>query len=162
LEMPVLNGSKTLDSIRLKFPKTKVVIISSYYDEELIKDHFNRGAMAYVSKKAGIDTVVAAIRKVHKGSVYKENIPELLKTKAVRDRHYYKILFTKREQEIIRLVCIAKNLKSVASELCISDKTVEAHLTEIYKKVNVKNKSEFLVYALKEGLDYLGNPLTAR
>lgn len=159
LEMPVLNGSQALDRICKRFPGTRVVIVSSYYDKQLIRDHFNRGARAYVSKREDVNTVVAAIRNVYAGKVYMENIPELLKTKAVRDRHYYKMLFTKREQEIIRLLCVAKDMKSVAAELFISEKTVEAHLTGIYKKVKVKNKSEFLVYALREGLEFLGQPV---
>lgn len=158
LEMPLLNGSKTLDNIQQRFPGTKVIILSSYHDEMLIKDHFNRGAKAFLSKKENIETVVSAIYSVHLGNIYKNNIPELLKTKVVKDKHYYKLIFSPREREIITLLCAAKTCKDIGNELCISERTVEAHLTVIYKKVGVKNRNEFLIFALKEGLQYLGKP----
>jgi two-component system, NarL family, response regulator DegU len=158
LEMPVLNGSKTLDNIIQRFPSVGVVIISSYHDEQLIKDHFNRGAKAYVSKKENIEYVVAAILIVAAGGVYTENIPGLLKVKCFKDRHYYKLMFTTREQEIIPLACTSISLKEIGAELFISERTVETHLTAIYKKLGVENRQEFIRMATKEGLHYLGKP----
>jgi DNA-binding NarL/FixJ family response regulator len=158
LEMPVLNGSKTLDNIYQRYPHAKVIIVSSYHDEQLIKDNFNRGARAYVSKNEHIESLITAIRSVYKIGVYKENVPYLLKTKVVRDKHYYKLIFSPKEQEIIYCICEGKSVKQIGHELYISEKTVETHLTYIYKKSQVKNRAEFLLYAIKEGLQFLGRP----
>ncbi|MDP3555733.1 MAG: response regulator transcription factor [Bacteroidota bacterium] len=156
LEMPVLNGSKTLNKIMKSFPKTKVIIISSYHDDELIKDNFNRGAMAYVSKKEDIKIVVAAIKAVHKGKIFEDNIPELLKTKCFKDGHYYKLLYSEREKEIIHYICKGFSVKEISNKLLVSCSAIETNLTIIYKKANVKNRQEFLSFALNNGLQFFG------
>lgn len=156
LEMPILNGSKTLNKIMKLFPKTKVIIISSYYDDDLIKDNFNRGAMAYISKKEDIKVVAAAIKVVHKGKVFEDNIPELLKTKCFKDGHYYKLLYSEREKEIIHYLCKGYSVKEISNKLLITNSAVESNLTIIYKKANVKNRQEFLSFALNNGLQFLG------
>ena len=56
------------------------------------------------------------------------------------------------------MVCVGKSVKAIANELFVSNKTTEGHLTEIYKKVKVKNKTEFLKYAIESGLQFLGKP----
>ncbi|MDO9000187.1 MAG: response regulator transcription factor [Bacteroidota bacterium] len=156
LEMPVLNGSKTLNKIMKSFPKTKVIIISSYHDDELIKDNFNRGAMAYVSKKEDIKIVVAAIKAVHKGKIFEDNIPELLKIKCFKDGHYYKLLYSEREKEIIHYICKGFSVKEISNILLVSCSAIETNLTIIYKKANVKNRQEFLSFALNNGLQFFG------
>ncbi len=158
LEMPVLNGSKTLDNIGIRYPKNKVIIVSSYHDEQIVKDHFNRGAKAYVSKREKLETLVSAIRTVHAGNIFNDNIPSLIEAKVVRDHHYYKLIFSSREQEIIVLLCEGLTRKEMANRLYLSEKTIETHLTEIYKKVKVKNRHEFLILAINEGLQFLGKP----
>lgn len=157
LEMPILNGSKTLNKIMKLFPKTKIIIISSYHDDNLIKDNFNRGAMAYISKKEDIKVVAAAIKAVHKGKVFEDNIPELLKTKCFKDGHYYKLIYTSRELDIIFLICNNYSLKEISEKLNVALRTIEVNLTVIYKKVNVKNRSEFLTFATSAGLQFIGN-----
>lgn len=159
LEMPVLNGSKTLDNITQRFPDIKVIIVSAYHDEELIKDCLNRGARAFISKKeCNENDLIAAVRGVYQFGFYRENLPKLFSNPAVKDRHYFKLIFTAREQEIIVPVCEGRSTNSIAAELCISEKAVEGHLTEIFKKVKVENKYQFLVYARDHGLQFLGKP----
>jgi DNA-binding NarL/FixJ family response regulator len=158
LEMPILNGSDTLDIIKQVFPDLKVIIVSSYHDEELIKDLLNRGACAFISKKESQETLAEAIFAVHFYGKYENNLLSLIKNPAVKDGHYYKLIFTKRELEIMHLVCAGKKVNKIASELCISEKTTEGHLTQIYKKAKVATKSEFLKYALESGFQFLNNP----
>lgn len=168
LEMPILNGSKTLDNIKRRFPDLKVIILSAYYDEELIKDYLNRGAKAFVSKNQPVKTVAEAIHSVYAYGFYEENLSELFNNPAKKDGHYYKLIFTKRELEIISLICEGKDNACIAAELFLSLKTIEGHLTEIYKKVKVKTRTKFLKHALESGLQFLGksisfkgNPLTS-
>ncbi|MBN8693515.1 MAG: response regulator transcription factor [Bacteroidetes bacterium] len=158
LEMPLLNGSKALNSIRNRYPKLKVIIVSSYHDEELIKDLLNRGACAFVSKKDSKEILVEAIKVVHNKGIYKKNLPELFQSPAKKDRHYYKLIFTKKELGIISLMCQGKTIKDIAEQLDTSEKTVGGHLTAIYKKVGVKNKGEFLKYSIEAGLQFVSYP----
>lgn len=158
LEMPILNGSKALNSIRNRHPNLKVIIVSSYHDEELIKDVLNRGARAFISKKEGHETIAEAIRIVKNIGGYNSNLPELIRNPAKKDRHYYRLVFTKKELEIISLFTQGNTIKAIATELGCSEKTVEGHLTVIYKKVKVKNKGEFLKYAIEAGLQFISSP----
>lgn len=156
LEMPILNGSQTMAIVRDQFPQMKIIIFSKYYDEELIKDIFNRGANAYLSKNSPVELVCEAIRRVVTYGIYRDNIPCLLKNPALKDGHYYKLIFTKRELGIINLLCESKSYKDIGLHLFISAKTVENHAKSIFKKVNVKNRAEFGILAIKKGLNYLG------
>lgn len=162
LEMPILNGSKTLDNISKRFPDIKVIIVSAYHEEELIKDCINRGARAFVSKNEDVAILISAINSVYQLGYYRENLTKLFSKPSIKDRHYFKLIFTKREQEIIVLLCDGKCTKHISSELCISDKAVERHLTKIYKKVHLENKYQFLIYAREVGLQYLSKPQTRR
>lgn len=156
LEMPVLNGSITLDKMLMLYPNIKVIIITSYHDEELIKDHFNRGAFGFVSKKEDIKTVVAAIKSVNEGKVYEKNIPQLIKTKCEKNGHYYQLIYSEKEKVIIHYLCKENSVKEIASKLSVTESAIESHITVIYKKTNVKNRTEFLSLAFNKGLHYLG------
>jgi DNA-binding NarL/FixJ family response regulator len=157
LEMPVLNGSKTLNRLRKEFPDLKVIIISKYHDEELIKDTFNRGANGFVSKKlSGIEIVITAITRVVTYGIYKDNIPCLLKTPAEKDGHYYRLILSPREIQIMGLLLQSKSFIQIGKELFISTYTVGNHAKSIYKKIKVKNRAEFGIVATKLGLNYMG------
>jgi DNA-binding NarL/FixJ family response regulator len=156
LEMPVLNGSKTLNRIKKEFPDLRTLILSKYYNEELIKDMFNRGANGFVSKTSSIETVMDALRGIRKKGLYRDNIPALLKNPAVKDRHYYKLLLTPREIVIMGLIYQSKTYKQISEELDISENTVENHAKSVYKKMEVKSRSEFGILAAKLGLHYIG------
>ncbi|MDP3146482.1 MAG: LuxR C-terminal-related transcriptional regulator, partial [Bacteroidota bacterium] len=110
----------------------------------------------YVSKKEDIKIVVAAIKAVHKGKIFEDNIPELLKIKCFKDGHYYKLLYSEREKEIIHYICKGFSVKEISNILLVSCSAIETNLTIIYKKANVKNRQEFLSFALNNGLQFFG------
>ncbi|MBK9286008.1 MAG: response regulator transcription factor [Sphingobacteriaceae bacterium] len=157
LEMPKLNGSKTLNRLRAEYPLLKVVILSKYHDEELIKDIFNRGARGFVSKSnCDVETLVTAIRRVSEYGTYKDNIPCLLKSPAYKDGHYYRLILSPREIGIMGLLYQSKSYEEIGKELFISSNTVENHAKSIYKKIKAKNRSEFGIVATRLGLNYIG------
>lgn len=156
LEMPVLNGSKTLTKLRKEYPEQKVIILSKYHDEELIKDMFNRGASAFVSKNCELEVIISAIRRVALYGTYKDNVPCLLKSPALKDGHYYKLLLTPREIVIMNSIYESKSYRQIADQLFISEKTVENHAKSIFNKVKVKSRAEFGIVVTKLGLNYIG------
>ncbi len=157
LEMPKLNGSKTLNRLRIEYPLQKVIILSKYHDEELIKDVFNRGANAFVSKaNCDVDMLVSAIKRVNEYGIYKDNIPCLLKSPGHKDGHYYRLILSPREIGIIGLLYQSKSYEEIGKELFISTNTVENHAKSIYKKIKAKNRSEFGIVATRLGLNYIG------
>jgi len=160
LEMPVINGSKTLNLLRVEKPTVKVIILSRYHDENVIKDLFNRGANAFVSKNEAVEILLEAIRRVHTYGLYRDNLPFLLQNPAMKDKHYYKLLFTTAELRLIgHLLNASKQYKQIADELCLSEKTIENQAREIYTKVSVRSRTEFVDYGIRNGLDYLESPL---
>lgn len=158
LEMPVMDGNKTMKYLSHRFPYLKVIIVSSYHDDEIIKEYLNRGARAFVSKREGPAIVIEAIRNVYSFGFYRNNIEQLCQNPAPKDRHYYKFLFSVREREIICLIAEGKTNLQIAAELCISEKTVQGHLTKMFKKVKVQNRSEFVIYVREAGLHFLSKP----
>lgn len=157
LEMPKLNGSKTLNKLRKEFASIKVIILSKYHDENLIKDVFNRGASAFVSKaNTNVDVLTSAIRRVALYGVYKDNIPCLLRTPADKDGHYYRLILSQREVEVLGLLYQSKSYEEIGKELFISPNTVENHAKSIYRKTNAKNRTEFGIIATRLGLNYIG------
>jgi len=156
LEMPKLNGSKALNRLRKEFPDQKVIIISKYHDEELIKDMFNRGANGFISKATSdIELVGIVIKRVISYGIFKDNIPCLLKAPAVKDGHYYKLILSSREIEIMGLLYQSKTYKQIGDELFISVNTVDNHTKSMFKKTNVKNREEFVLLVSKLGLNYM-------
>jgi DNA-binding NarL/FixJ family response regulator len=157
LEMPKLNGSKTLNKIRKDHPEEKVIILSKYHDEELIKDIFNRGAKGFISKKScEIDILVEAIKRVHAYGIYKDNVPVLLANPAQKDGHYYKLILSRRETEILYWLCQGKSYRDISAQLFIAVNTVDNHTKSIFKKMNVRNREGLVMLASKYGLKYIG------
>jgi two-component system response regulator DegU len=157
LEMPILNGSKTLNKLRRDFPLQKVVVFSKYHDEELIKDIFNRGANGFISKNSsGIEIIISALKRVATYGVYKDNIPFLLQNPARKDGHYYRLILSPREIEIMILLHQSKSYIQIGKELFISAFTVENHAQSIFKKTNTKNREELGILVTKFGLNYMG------
>lgn len=156
IEMPEMDGADTLDILKKVFPEIKVIIITQYDEGELIKNLFNRGANAYVPKDTSYLVMFDAIQTVYSKGIYLDNLPQLeTKSYSLKEKPY-KLKFSRREREIIHLLCSGDQVSDIAKKLCISNKTVESNLTEIYKKACVDNKGEFLIYAMKEGLNYIG------
>jgi len=156
LEMPVLNGSKTLNALSKNFPQIKTIILSRYYDDELIKDMFNRGAKAYLSKNMDVKILFEAIYRVSQYGVFKDNIPYLLQNAAPKDRHYYKLIYSNTEIKLIHYLLQAnKNYDEIANELCRSVKTVKNHAENIFKKSGVRTRLEFVEFGMKVGLIFI-------
>jgi DNA-binding NarL/FixJ family response regulator len=86
--------------------------------------------------------------------MYKDNLPTLFGI--CNKNQCYILFYSRREREIIKLLCQGKTVNEIANKLNIAEKTIETHLTEIYKKAKVRGRSEFLIYAIKEGLNFSG------
>lgn len=157
VEMPNVSGGEVLDIIVKEFPNMKAIITTQYSEWEIIKDFFNRGAYAYVPKGTDLEILKDAIIKVNSGAVYKENLAEFLKNvKQYAKSKQYKSLYTLLERIIIVRICEGKSVSEIATEMHIVNNAVTTHLTNIYRKAGVKNRQEFLIYAINEGLQYFG------
>ncbi|PTF62117.1 DNA-binding response regulator, partial [Staphylococcus chromogenes] len=152
-ESGLIATSKILDS----FPKTKILILTMYDDEEYLFHVLRSGARGYILKNAPDEQLLLAIRTVYKGETF---IDPKMTTSLVKefvqssdDASYsndpFKIL-SKRELEILPLIAKGYGNKDIAEKLFVSVKTVEAHKTRIMDKLNLKSKPELVEYALKK------------
>ncbi|PTH59523.1 nitrate respiration regulation response regulator NreC [Staphylococcus agnetis] len=154
-ESGLIATSKILDS----FPKTKILILTMYDDEEYLFHVLRSGASGYILKNAPDEQLLLAIRTVYKGEtfIYPKMTTSLVKefVHSSDDASYsndpFKVL-SKRELEILPLIAKGYGNKDIAEKLFVSVKTVEAHKTRIMDKLNLKSKPELVEYALKKKL----------
>jgi DNA-binding NarL/FixJ family response regulator len=149
LEMPEMDGNKAFSVIKEKFPKLKVIVLSQYTDNGLMENYRARGADGFLAKNfisSNIDILAREIRVVKSAG----------KSFYLVDPETKRLKFSKREVEIIPLICKGETSKEIANRLGIGEKAINKHRKELYKKTNTRNSAEFIYYALKRGLDFLG------
>jgi DNA-binding NarL/FixJ family response regulator len=148
LRMPQMDGLTCLAKIRKEFPDVKVAILSVSQDPELIQTALKRGASAYIVKSIDPDDLAGALRQALDGNVFTTaGVTEDPGERAARDAG-----LTDRELVIVRAVARGLSNEAIAKELWVAEQTVKFHLTNIYRKLNVSNRTEAARYAFEQGL----------
>lgn len=151
--LPGMDGIELTRKTVNEFPNTKVVLHSSSVSEDMIVTGFEAGAMAYVPKNFKPGQLIEAIHTVMKGEHYSKGfvseilIENFLKTKTKKDGHNSKL--TERETEILQSITKGLTNQQLADNLHISVRTVEAHKSNIMKKLKLNSTAELVVYAIK-------------
>ncbi len=154
--LPGINGIELTKKISAEFPDTKVVLYSSSVSEDVIVTGFEAGAMAYVPKNFKSGQLIEAIQTVTKGEHYSKGfvseilIDNFLKTKTRKDILNNKL--TEREIQILQAITKGMTNQQMADNLHISVRTVEAHKSNIMKKLKLGSTAELVVYAIKHKL----------
>ena len=147
LRMPGLDGLMCLDQIKKRFPDTKVVIISAATDEKLIQTALKRGASAYIVKTVDPADLPAALRQALDGTVY-HAIGLFDQSEAAAKAAG----LTEREISILNALARGLSNEAIGKELWVAEQTVKFHLTNIYRKLGVANRTEAARYAYQQGL----------
>jgi NarL family two-component system response regulator LiaR len=159
--MPKLNGIEATRKIKEIAPDTAILILTAYDDDEYVLGLLNAGAAGYLLKSARGRDLVGAIRAIRSGEsvLHPKIITKLLKraTIAPARGHKESDLLSERESEVLKLVTSGMNNKEIAKKLFISQRTVKAHLTNIFNKLNVASRSEAIVKGLQWELVTLEN-----
>jgi len=159
LKMPELNGVEVTKLIRKEFPTIKVIALTSYFSKPFILNMISIGAVAYLAKNSSPDLMVKTIEEVaDKGFYYDEEVMQYIhesivnpadkKVKSNFDTNY----FTKRETEVLELICQQQTTNDIAKNLFISPRTVEGHRNNLLLKTESKNVAGLVIYALKNKL----------
>jgi DNA-binding NarL/FixJ family response regulator len=154
LNMPKLDGIKTLEKIVKDFPRIKVIILSNYNQTQLIKQTQKIGAKGYLLKNGSKNELLDAIEQVRNGFEYfsiKEVANEEVTAK-FGDNFKLKYQLTKREVEIIQLVSKGSSSIEIADKLFITENTVNTHRRNILYKIDVKNVAGLIAFARDNGL----------
>jgi DNA-binding NarL/FixJ family response regulator len=148
LRMPQMDGLTCLTKIRKEFPDMKVAMLSVSQDPELIQTALKRGANAYIVKSIDPDDLAGALRQALEGNVFTTaGITEDPGERAAKDAG-----LTERELGIVRAVARGLSNEAISKELWVAEQTVKFHLTNIYRKLGVTNRTEAARYAFEQGL----------
>jgi DNA-binding NarL/FixJ family response regulator len=149
LRMPEMDGLTCLDRIRKEHPKVKVVILSVSTDPEVVQTVLNHGASAYVVKSVNPLDLSSALRQALEGTVFSAvGLPE----KTAQQDAVKAAGLTERETTILKALARGLSNEAIGKELWVAQQTVKFHLTNIYRKLDVKNRTEAARYAYEHGL----------
>jgi len=156
--MPGLPGSKVAEAVLKNKPNLAIVVLTMHEDEYYLQEFFRLGVRAYVLKKSTGTDVVQAIRAARKGEQYID--PALaglvISTYVGRQQKKPKTerldLMTPRELEVTTLLAYGHTNAEIAEKLCISERTVESHRTNIMAKLEFKSRAELVRFAIENGM----------
>ena len=153
LVMPVMDGVEAIRTILAEEPETRIVILTGSGADAKILDGIQAGAFGYVDKAGRAEEIIEAVRRVARGE---PSIPLELTRKLVgRLQPASKPPvdeLTEREIEIAALVATGRTNRQIAEEIFISEGTVRTHMSRILSKLQLSNRVEVALYALREGL----------
>jgi NarL family two-component system response regulator LiaR len=154
--MPRLNGIEATRKIKEVAPDIAILILTAYDDDEYVMGLLDAGAAGYLLKSARGRDLAGAIRAIKSGEsvLHPKIIAKLLKRAMVAppEEHKPANILSERESEVLRLVALGMSNRDIAERLFLSERTIKAHLTNIFNKFNVASRSEAIVKGLQWGL----------
>lgn len=159
LSMPVMDGVTATGVITARFPSTRVLVLTSHGDQQRIVDALDAGAVGYLLKHADPDQIIAAIRTVHAGGspLDPQAARVLLEQRRARSAAPAATeSLTEREVEVLTLVKRGLANKQIARSLGITERTVKAHLTNVFQRLGVSDRTQAALWAERHLNDHSG------
>lgn len=157
LNMPGLPGSRVAEAIVAEQPRLAIVVLTMHEDDYYLRELFQIGARAFVLKKSTGRDLVQAIRAAYRGDRYVDpalagDVLASFLSHQPRRKAARLDLLTPREQEVCALLAYGHTNVEIAEKLCISERTVETHRTNINGKLGLKSRAELVRFAIENGL----------
>ncbi len=148
LSMPVMDGIEATRRISARFPECRVLVLTSYTDQKRILDALEAGADGYLLKHSEPDVIVAAVREVMDGGspLDPKAARVLLESRRTAPTAHG---LTERELEVLGLVRDGLANKQIARRLLISERTVKSHLTRIFQRLGVTDRTQAALWAVR-------------
>lgn len=171
INMPNTNGVEATRKLVTRIPDVKIIILSIHDDETYVNHAIQTGALGYLLKEMDADSLIKAVRVVADGGAYLHPkvtgnlLQEFRRLKSmpssvgdgggqvIREVEYRKPLhlLTRRECEVLQMLADGKSNRTIGEELFISEKTVKNHVSSILQKMNVNDRTQAVVEAIKNG-----------
>lgn len=167
INMPTINGVEATAQLIQKYPESKVIILSIHDDENYVTHALRTGATGYLLKEMDADALIEAVKVVAEGGSYLHPrvthnlVKEYRRLSADEngsDKYISKVeirrplhLLTRRECEVLQLLADGKSNRGIGEALFISEKTVKNHVSNILQKMNVNDRTQAVVVAIKNG-----------
>ena len=154
LVMPEMDGIEATKEILEKWPQAKIIILTSFIDDEEVFPAINAGAKSYILKTASASQIAKAIRDTYQGDgVFEPQVTDKLVNRIqMKQQHFLHEDLTQRELEVLLLIAQGKSNQEIADELFITLKTVKTHVSNILSKLEVEDRTQATIYAFKHQL----------
>lgn len=156
LMMPQMDGVEATRRLKQVSPRTQIIVLTSYHDDEHIFPAIRAGALSYLLKDVDPDDLAEAVRQAHRGeAVLNPRVASRVvqEMQGIRDAEINPFTeLTDREMEILKLIAGGMSNNDIAEALVISEKTVKSHVTNILSKLHLADRTQAAVYAWREGI----------
>lgn len=154
LVMDVMDGIESTKAIMNDWPEAKIIIVTSFIDDEKVYPALEAGAASYILKTSTAREISEAIRSTYKGeSILETEVTAKMMTRlSKKQKHVLHDDLTKRENEILLLIAQGNSNQEIANTLFITLKTVKTHVSNILAKLDVDDRTQAAIYAFKHNL----------
>ena len=163
MRMPDYDGAYGIKAIKEELQEVRVLVLTTFDDEETIDKALASGADGYILKEMEDEKVIASVKSVAVGmSIFGDGVYQVMRNRmeqsgeersVVAKKQESEFSFTDRERDILRLVAQGYDNKEIASELFLAEGTVRNQLSKLLEKLTLKDRTQLAVYAVKNGLD---------
>jgi DNA-binding NarL/FixJ family response regulator len=156
LVMPEMDGVTATRLIKQNSPRSQVIVLTSYHEDEHIYPAIRAGALSYLLKSVGLDELVSAVRKAAHGEAMLHphvaaRLAQELHGASAGTRWLYDTL-SEREREVLNLIANGLTNAQIAERLVISERTVKSHVNNILSKLQVADRTQAAIFAWREGV----------
>ena len=156
INMPVLNGLETMKQLRELYPTIKNIILTIHEEEKYITTLIEAGANAYLAKNSPFEEVLKAINAVANNDYYFNEQTIKAMHNFTQGKHSKVSIgstdITKREREVLGLICMEHTSQEIAQKLFISESTVNGHRNNLLLKIGCKNTAGLVLFAIKNNV----------
>jgi DNA-binding NarL/FixJ family response regulator len=157
LKMPIMNGVEATRQIMMKYPQVKVLVLTTYADDEWLFDAIQAGASGYLLKDTPREELIRAVRGTAAGKTYidpsiAKKVLDQVSSRQTQPATLVTSKLTEREVEVLRLIAKGLSNADIADSLFLSDGTVRNHVSAILAKLGVNDRTQAAVLAIKHGL----------
>jgi DNA-binding NarL/FixJ family response regulator len=150
LRLENMGGVESIRKIRDEYPEARFVVLTTYRGDEDIHQALDAGASGYLIKGMPRQALLDALRRVHKGERF---LPQPVTEALALHKHEEEL--SSREREVLSLLAVGKCNKEIASTLCIAEVTVKCHLSMIFSRLGVTDRTQAIIAASQRGLVHL-------